>query len=51
MTERGLPTPNLSCGQHNLHSPLEWACLDEMIQAGEIAIELIKIWGEQPPLA
>ena len=50
MTEHGLPTPNLSCGQHNIHSPLEWACLDEMVQAGEVAIELTKIWGEQPQL-
>jgi tripeptide aminopeptidase len=25
LTELGLPTPNLSSGQHNLHSPLEWA--------------------------
>ena len=25
-TELGLPTPNLSTGQHNPHSPLEWAC-------------------------
>ena len=32
-TELGLPTPNLSTGQHNPHSPLEWACLEEMEQA------------------
>src|SRR5262249_22051715 len=24
LTELGLPTPNLSCGEHNFHSPLEW---------------------------
>ena len=33
LTEKGLPTPNLPTGQHNLHSPLEWACLEEMSQA------------------
>ena len=32
MTERGLPTPNLSCGQHNPHSPLEWTSVEEMEQ-------------------
>ncbi|MCH8926853.1 MAG: 2-C-methyl-D-erythritol 4-phosphate cytidylyltransferase, partial [Proteobacteria bacterium] len=25
LTEMGLPTPNLSTGMHNFHSPLEWA--------------------------
>ena len=47
LTERGLPTPNLSSGQHNPHSPLEWACLDEMIAAGEVLVELAKLWGEE----
>ncbi len=46
LTELGLPTPNLSCGQHNPHSPLEWACLDEMQQAVEVLVELVQIWAE-----
>ncbi len=46
LTERGLPTPNLSTGQHTPHSPLEWVCLDEMMQAAEMLIELLKIWAE-----
>ena len=33
LTELGLPTPNLSSGQHNPHSILEWACLEQMEQA------------------
>ena len=37
LTEIGLPTPNLSVGQHNPHSPLEWACLEEMVAAGRNA--------------
>ena len=45
-TEMGLPTPNLSSGQHNIHSPLEFACLDEMVAACEVGIELVKIWAE-----
>jgi tripeptide aminopeptidase len=36
----------LSTGQHNPHSPLEWACLDEMGQAVELLEELVKVWGE-----
>jgi tripeptide aminopeptidase len=46
LTAQGLPTPNLSSGQHNLHSPLEWACLDEMLQALQVLIELAAIWSE-----
>lgn len=46
-TELGLPTPNLSCGQHNPHSPLEWACLEEMREAGEMLVELVKVWAEK----
>ena len=48
LTERGLPTPNLSSGQHNPHSPLEWACLDEMQQAAELCVELVQVWAEDP---
>src|ERR1700722_15679846 len=40
LTERGLPTPNLSSGQHNPHCPLEWTCLEEMQKAVDILMEL-----------
>ncbi|HPM79178.1 MAG TPA: peptidase T [Candidatus Anammoximicrobium sp.] len=46
LTEKGLPTPNLSTGQHNPHSRLEWACLDEMVQAAEVLVELVQVWAE-----
>ncbi|MEM7455054.1 MAG: peptidase T [Planctomycetota bacterium] len=46
LTELGLPTPNLSSGQHNIHSPLEWACLDEMEAACEVGLEIVKRWAE-----
>jgi tripeptide aminopeptidase len=45
LTELGLPTPNLSCGEHNLHSPLEWTCLEEMAIAVRVLVELAQIWG------
>jgi tripeptide aminopeptidase len=46
LTEKGLPTPNLSSGQHNIHAVTEFACLDEMIQAVEHLVELLALWGE-----
>jgi tripeptide aminopeptidase len=46
LTERGLPTPNLSTGEHNPHSPLEWTCLEEMTAAVEVAVELVQVWAE-----
>ena len=51
LTELGLPTPNLSSGQHNLHSPLEWACLDEMVAACEIGTEIVRRWSQEPAKA
>ena len=47
LTELGLPTPNLSCGEHNPHSPLEWTCLEEMNAAVEMLIELARVWAEK----
>lgn len=48
LTEQGLPCPNLSCGQHNLHSPLEWASLWEMQKAVDVLIQLAILW-QRPP--
>jgi tripeptide aminopeptidase len=48
LTEMGLPTPNLSTGEHNIHSPLEWTCLEEMQMAVAVLVELARIWGEAP---
>jgi tripeptide aminopeptidase len=47
-TELGLPTPNLSTGEHNPHSPLEWTCLAEMEQAVQVLIELAQVWATKP---
>jgi tripeptide aminopeptidase len=43
----GLPTPNLSTGEHNLHSPLEWTCVEEMAIAVNVIVELARLWGEE----
>ena len=46
LTERGLPTPNLSTGEHNPHSPLEFTSLEEMVAAAEWVAELARVWAE-----
>jgi tripeptide aminopeptidase len=48
LTEMGLPTPNLSTGMHNFHSPLEFACLEQMQTAVKVLVELAQAWGRQP---
>jgi tripeptide aminopeptidase len=45
LTEIGLPTPNLSTGEHHIHSPLEWTCLEEMATAVRVLIELAQVWA------
>jgi tripeptide aminopeptidase len=46
LTELGLPTPNLSTGEHNPHSPLEWTCLEEMETAVKVLAELAQVWAQ-----
>lgn len=45
LTAKGLPTPNLSTGEHNPHSPLEWTCLEEMEAAVRVIVELVQVWA------
>ncbi len=51
LTAMGLPTPNLSTGQHNPHSPLEWACLDEMEQAVQLVLKMLELWASETKTA
>jgi tripeptide aminopeptidase len=46
LTEMGLPTPNLSCGQHNIHSVFEFACLDQMQSALAHLVVLLDLWQQ-----
>lgn len=46
LTELGLPTPNLSTGEHNPHSPLEWTCVEQMQKAADVLVELAQVWAE-----
>lgn len=47
LTAKGLPTPNLSSGQHNPHSPLEWTSKEELEAALQVCVELCKLWGQE----
>jgi tripeptide aminopeptidase len=47
LSEMGLPTPNLSTGMHNFHSPLEFACLEEMQTAVGVLVELARLWAQE----
>jgi len=47
LTARGLPTPNLFCGMHEIHSPREWVSLQDMVKAVETLIHLAQVWEER----
>jgi tripeptide aminopeptidase len=47
LSGRGLATPNLSCGQHNVHGPLEWVSLQEMGDAVSVCVQLARLWAER----
>jgi tripeptide aminopeptidase len=45
LTELGIPTPNIFTGGRNFHSRVEWAAVSDMVTAGKLVIELIRLWG------
>lgn len=49
LTARGLPTPNLFTGMHEVHSPREWVSLQDMTKAVETLIHLAQVWEERSP--
>jgi len=44
LTELGLPTPNLFCGEHNAHGPLEWVAVQDMESAVTACTQLAGLW-------
>ena len=46
LTAKGLPTPNLSTGEHNPHSPLEWTSVEEMNAAVAVLVQLAVEWAK-----
>jgi tripeptide aminopeptidase len=47
LTARGLPTPNLFCGMHEVHSPREWVSVQDMAKAVETLVHLAQVWRER----
>ena len=47
LTARGLPTPNLFTGMHEVHSPREWVSLQDMAKATETLVQLAQVWEER----
>ena len=47
LTARGLPTPNLFCGMHGIHSEREWVSLQDMTKSVETLLHLAQIWEER----
>lgn len=43
----GLPTPNIFCGSHNIHSRLEWTSDYELHKAVEVVLEIGRLWSEE----
>ncbi len=47
LTEMGLPTPNLFCGEHNAHGPLEWVAVQDMESAVTACVKLAELWAQE----
>ncbi|HKB56684.1 MAG TPA: peptidase T [Lacunisphaera sp.] len=47
LTQRGLPTPNIFCGMHEVHSQREWVSLQDMAKAVETLVCLAQVWEER----
>ncbi|MFQ3662473.1 MAG: peptidase T [Chloroflexaceae bacterium] len=48
LTEMGVPTPNLFTGMQEIHGPLEWISLQDMVRATEMSLKLAELWSAQP---
>jgi tripeptide aminopeptidase len=47
LTEMGLPTPDIFCGEHNAHGPLEWIAVQDMELAVNTCVKLAGIWEQK----
>ncbi|HVU32773.1 MAG TPA: peptidase T [Opitutaceae bacterium] len=47
LTARGLPTPNIFAGMHEVHSEREWVSLQDMVKSAETLLHLAGIWEER----
>ncbi len=47
LTAKGIPTPNLFTGMHEIHGPLEWVSLQDMEQATRTCLRILELWAER----
>ena len=47
LTQRGLPTPNIFTGMHEVHSQREWVTLQDMEKATETLVHLAQLWAKE----
>ncbi len=45
LTAKGVPTPNLFTGMHEIHGPLEWVSLQDMAQATRTCLRIVELWA------
>lgn len=46
LTQRGLPTPNIFTGMHEVHSQREWVTLQDMEKSAATLLHLAQLWAE-----
>lgn len=46
LTELGVPTPNIFCGENNIHGPLEWVAIQDMELAVRTCLRLTELWAQ-----
>jgi tripeptide aminopeptidase len=51
LTERGVLTPNLFTGMQNIHGPLEWISVTDMVWAAQMCVALVQLWSGQQATA
>jgi tripeptide aminopeptidase len=47
LTQRGVPTPNIFTGMHEIHSQREWVSLQDMTKSAETLLHLAQLWAER----
>lgn len=47
LTQRGVPTPNLFTGMHEIHSQREWVSLQDMAKSAKTLLHLAQLWADR----
>lgn len=48
LTEMGVPTPNVFTGMQEIHGPLEWVSVQDMVRATEMCVKLVELASDLP---